>query len=814
MNLIRTAKVIALGLTLTQLGPKVVAAQAVELSTSPDPQRSGDTGNPRPFAPQLEFDDAALAALVGGEALSYGLCDRMAKAEAGEGCGGSGCPGANLQSNIVSIGYGASGVPDEAFPLLLEIDNFGPSDAPSARARFTVLGGQASFFGPGCEPDGGAVNCELGDIPVGESVLLPVAIVRPSSFPDASRFQVELESDLLHPSPANAVRVIDRGTINPDVPKPAVLAVDSEACPTMTALVGLTDGRGNPVPGYPPGTDPGLFDVLEEGIWRGPPQFLPAIDAGPLSMLILLDRGLALDSALRSEMIAELQGFAADLLTWNQDPDRPSVQIALMDIQDRSLLQDFTDDITLLDAALAGLGRSEQPAALYQAVHDAADLLADQSGRRVLLLLSETLDQTGDIGRAPALARLTQAAVTAYGFALDSRLEPMMAEIAAVSVGRRHRAESGRLNLVLARTRQDLENQRSILWSSSGSLAARREMEFRSLLPNAFEFPVSGFARFSVEGTSCAGTCTASRSIEWQPQTRANTVAIAVNPGRSGASYSIIEELPPEVSDPIVGNGGIWFPTSRQIRWDNLVATGPTSFSYQLSSSTPDSRPRVRGQFALSGSQPEPTCGDNEVVVLPRYPGLSSVSLFDQLSLAYGEAWKHNLPWATGPSPIPIDYLTRVGFINRGNPSQARWDPTQQPPWISSALPAPTGEGLVSRVLPSGYRPGDEVEIVLVLEPGPQAQAKALEEIPPAGWEVVSVSSGGRFERTARSIRWGLFLGTLPSTVSYRLRVPESATDPVSFSGQFSIDGFLGDTEGEVTLGALPDLIFGSDFEK
>lgn len=95
----------------------------------------------------------------------------------------------------------------------------------------------------------------------------------------------------------------------------------------------------------------------------------------------------------------------------------------------------------------------------------------------------------------------------------------------------------------------------------------------------------------------------------------------------------------------------------------------------------------------------------------------------------------------------------------------------------------------VRRQLPPGYLPGQRLPVHLVAHPPGNGLAWAVEDQPPAGWEVTEASEGGRYDPATGRVKFGPFFNHRPRTLTYLVRVPAEATGVQAFSGQASVNG-------------------------
>jgi hypothetical protein len=96
-------------------------------------------------------------------------------------------------------------------------------------------------------------------------------------------------------------------------------------------------------------------------------------------------------------------------------------------------------------------------------------------------------------------------------------------------------------------------------------------------------------------------------------------------------------------------------------------------------------------------------------------------------------------------------------------------------------------EPQATRILPSEVSPGRNVRVTLQIVPNAGARAFAIEERPPAGWRVRSVSAQGRWDSKNQRIKWGPFYGSDTRALEYEISPQGDVT--ARFDGVASFDG-------------------------
>jgi len=95
----------------------------------------------------------------------------------------------------------------------------------------------------------------------------------------------------------------------------------------------------------------------------------------------------------------------------------------------------------------------------------------------------------------------------------------------------------------------------------------------------------------------------------------------------------------------------------------------------------------------------------------------------------------------------------------------------------------------VHRNLPPAYVPGAAFTVELRVNPPSHGAAYAVEDQPPAGWEVSHISDQGVFDAVHGRIKFGPFTDRQSRTLTYHVLPPRNARDRYEFKGASSLDG-------------------------
>ena len=93
-------------------------------------------------------------------------------------------------------------------------------------------------------------------------------------------------------------------------------------------------------------------------------------------------------------------------------------------------------------------------------------------------------------------------------------------------------------------------------------------------------------------------------------------------------------------------------------------------------------------------------------------------------------------------------------------------------------------------MLPARFAPGAKATVVLRAKVLEGMRTYAVEDGPPAGWRVESISAGGTWDAAERRVKWGPYFDRVSRDFSYVV-VPDKVTAGLAFTGRGSHDGLL-----------------------
>lgn len=285
----------------------------------------------------------------------------------------------------------------------------------------------------------------------------------------------------------------------------------------------------------------------------------------------------------------------------------------------------------------------------------------------------------------------------------------------------------------------------------------------------------------------------------------------SLNASNTPAYY--VTDLPPAGwTVGTVSTNGIYDPADGKVKFS--VAAGQTaqSFSYQLTPPTDATGEKHFTGAVYIGGRTNGVAGVSALNPAPSHPGdLDPADLILSAGEvdAYAAAWRNASLWTVSPNPVPVNYVTRAGYLlSLGGAYQFSTNyPSPAAPllWVAPGLSetpvlstanAPeagwltNGVGTAVAAMATNYVPGVPVSVTITVTPATNARVWAVEDRPPVGSTVTNISSGGVFSPLTGKVRWGLFDATNTGTLSYQVILSGSNAPAVAeFAGVASFDG-------------------------
>jgi hypothetical protein len=316
-------------------------------------------------------------------------------------------------------------------------------------------------------------------------------------------------------------------------------------------------------------------------------------------------------------------------------------------------------------------------------------------------------------------------------------------------------------------------------------------------------------------------------------------VSLASIPNPLTRSWGVEEDLPTGATVVAVLDGGVLDATTSRLKWGPFNDATPRTLRYQLSASSTTRTQLVFSGRAAFDQRNVATLGTQ---ILPR----ARASLTRSLPPNYAPNHPFQIQLNAIPSPGIQAYAVQeavpdhwsVGTISHSG----RWDAiTRQIKWgpflddtnrlLTFQITAPTqarslitlaGQGVfdtdaipasgdlelhpelntIHRSAPSNAVSGVAFPVSLRITPARHVRSYAVEETPPSGWTVSTISDGGRWDPITGKIKWGPFADSPQRTLSYSLSAPLSVAQAGVLEGHGSFDGDSITTTG--TLAVLP----------
>ncbi len=274
-----------------------------------------------------------------------------------------------------------------------------------------------------------------------------------------------------------------------------------------------------------------------------------------------------------------------------------------------------------------------------------------------------------------------------------------------------------------------------------------------------------------------------------------------------GSAIAVTETLPPGVSANDVSDGGHYDALHHVVRWGPFLAsdTIPSSLSYTVQA--PPGEYPVSAAWSVDGVSGSEATATNLVITgtadeLATPPQRVATPTFDPVSggdvpvdvtIACTNEGAVIYYTTDGSLPNDVDsmlytdavHLETAGVIRavafktdwtRSMASVAYYGPTA-PPADAAVARSVTGNSTASP------------QVALEVSPGLSAQCVTVTETLPPGVSANPVSHNGHYDEVNHVVRWGPFLGTIPSPLSYTVQAPPGEY-PVSAA--WSVDGVSG----------------------
>lgn len=282
------------------------------------------------------------------------------------------------------------------------------------------------------------------------------------------------------------------------------------------------------------------------------------------------------------------------------------------------------------------------------------------------------------------------------------------------------------------------------------------------------------------------------------------TVTLTTAPSAGVQVYALQDGFPIDWTFKSASAGGTYDSVNKLVKFGPYFDASPRTLTYVVTAPS-----GAGGDVVFSGSgsadgENTSIIGDNQMTKGLRHPADINPA-DDRISIgevtAYGAAWKQGNTWTIAPTTIPIDYLTRAGYLWKGGESYGLDAAAATAPqwWIlrtASSAPLRAYAMQAASEAP-GQRSITGGEVTVVVTPPTSAFVYAVEESVPSGLTVSGITDSGVFDEVNRKVKWGPFFDNTPRTLGYTCSGPDGI---YSLAGTVSVDGVNSDITGSDTL--------------
>ena len=288
------------------------------------------------------------------------------------------------------------------------------------------------------------------------------------------------------------------------------------------------------------------------------------------------------------------------------------------------------------------------------------------------------------------------------------------------------------------------------------------------------------------------------------------TVTLQALPASSTQSYLIEDQPPANWVVSGLDSGGSFDSANGKVKFGPFFDNSSRTLTYQVTPPSDDAGEKCFSGLVSADGENLGIGGDRCLDVVQRHPADINGPAFrltaEELT-GYGAAWKRGTEWQIGPNPIPPDYLSRAGFLWKTGECYGL-DPALgvTPPLVWISIPCVAAQQLAARPagpvrkslpatsiatssLPATYELNVAMTVTVDVKPGNDVFVYLVEDNPPIGWIVSSISGGGVFEANNKKVKWGPFFDNVAREFSYQVTPPSAALGMVMFNGIASFDG-------------------------
>ncbi|NIT74290.1 VWA domain-containing protein, partial [candidate division KSB1 bacterium] len=236
--------------------------------------------------------------------------------------------------------------------------------------------------------------------------------------------------------------------------------IDASGFSQIVSFVSVRDNSGAPIAGLTEDN----FTVREDGQLESPIEVLEISEGGEgITAALVLDRS----SSMRGQPIEDARSAASNFVRLLQPRDRAAV-VAFNELV--TTVHPFSSDTNSLVTAISGIQATGETA-MYDAVIHTVTLTRPETGRRVIILLTDGADTASRNSFRQALRRATDSGIPIFtiGLSLEpgSQEEENLITLAENTAGRYYRSPtSSDLQQIYAAIAAELRNQYKITYNT------------------------------------------------------------------------------------------------------------------------------------------------------------------------------------------------------------------------------------------------------------------------------------------------------------------------------------------------------------
>lgn len=274
---------------------------------------------------------------------------------------------------------------------------------------------------------------------------------------------------------------------------------------------------------------------------------------------------------------------------------------------------------------------------------------------------------------------------------------------------------------------------------------------------------------------------------------RAFEVMLEAKPAASVAFYALSDRPPTGWTVSGVNEGGGFDARTGEVKFGPFADNAARTLRYTLSPpATANGRFDFSGIASADGSESS-IGGTGFIENSVSHPADLSADLRLVITevTGYGAAWKRGESWTQPPNPIPVNYVTRAGFLWR-NGELYRLDPTAGVAplwWVPDVATSPTVARQALNSASTATRTFAENLVTLAVTPAENVSVYAVEERLFGGFTATGVSLGGVFLPEQGLVRWGPFFDHQPREFAYTVTAPANFEGEIAVLGLVSEDG-------------------------